>query len=119
MRLSCNWSDVTFPGRIFNVTTIKDYSYDQVWLSTYYVDHVILSIMACRDPHILLSELDGMGNNTYEVAFGILDNTKSVIREGPYGENVVSADTPGIMNCTEYRQVRKCVKMYRLLKRGN
>lgn len=94
-----------FPGRIFNVSTIKDYSYDQVWLSTYYVEHVILSIMACRDAHILLSELDGMGNNTYEVAFGILDNTKSVIREGPYGANIVSADTPGIMNCTEYRQV--------------
>lgn len=90
-------------GRIFNVSTALDYSYGQAWLSTYYVDHVILSIMGCRDAHILLSESSGMGNNSYEAALGILDNTRSVIREGPYGANVVSVDTPGIMVCNEFK----------------
>jgi Farnesoic acid 0-methyl transferase len=62
-----------------------------------------MRIKACRDPHILLSETIGVGDNTYEAAFGIIGNTKSVLREGPYGGNVVSADTPGIMDCDELR----------------
>ena len=44
-----------------------------------------------------------MGTNVYEVALGIIGNTKSVIREGPYGENVVWAETVGIMSCNQSR----------------
>lgn len=90
-------------GRIFDVSTIKEYSYYQVWATTYYVDHIVLHIKGCRDAHILLSETYHMGDNAYEVALGILNNTASVIREGPYGPNVVSVDTPGIMSCAEFK----------------
>jgi len=92
-----------FAGRIFNVSTSLEYSYEQAWMTTYFVDHIILSIMGCRDAHILLSENSGSGNNSYEAALGILENTKSVIREGPYGDNIVSVETPGIMACNEYK----------------
>jgi hypothetical protein len=90
-------------GRVFNVSTIFDYSYKQAWLTTTTVDHVVLQIKACRDPHILMSETLGIGSNTYEAAFGIIGNTKSVLRDGPYGNNVVMVDTPGIMKCDEFR----------------
>jgi hypothetical protein len=39
----------------------------------------------------------------YEAALGIGGNTKSVMREGPYYENVVWADTPGIMDCNNFK----------------
>ena len=90
-------------GRVFNVSTIKDYSYRQTWFSTYYVDHVILKIKACRDVHVLFSDALGLGSNMYEAALGIGGNTKSVMREGPYYENVVWADTPGIMDCDKFK----------------
>jgi Farnesoic acid 0-methyl transferase len=96
-RVSCE------KGRVFNVSTISDYSYNQAWLTTTTVDHVVLQIKACRDPHILLSESIGLGPNSYEAAFGIIGNTKSVLREGPSGYNIVSVDTPGIMACDEFR----------------
>ena len=66
---------------------------------------MVVRIKACRDPHILLSEIVGMGENSYEVAFGILDNTRSVIREGALGPNIVSVETPGIMSCDEFRLI--------------
>jgi len=69
------------------------------------VDHIILRIKACRDAHILLSESLEMGANTYEVALGILSNTMTVIREGPYGANVATADTPGILDCNQFKFV--------------
>lgn len=50
-----------------------------------------------------MSETLGIGSNTYEAAFGIIGNTKSVLRDGPYGNNVVMVDTPGIMKCDEFR----------------
>jgi len=90
-------------GRLLNVTTIENYSYNQTWFSVLYVDHVVLKIKACRDAHILLSDAIGKGNNMYEAALGIIGNTKSVMRNGPYFENEVWADTPGIMDCNEYR----------------
>jgi hypothetical protein len=90
-------------GRLLNVTTVKDYSYDQTWLSTAFSDHIVLKIKACRDAHILLSDTLGMGSNMYEAALGIGGNTKSVMREGPYYENVVWADTPGIMDCNGFK----------------
>lgn len=88
---------------MLDASTIADYSYRQAWFTTLVVDHVILRIKTCRDAHILLSESIGISNNTYEAALGILGNTQSVMREGPYGENVVWADTPGIMSCDESR----------------
>jgi Farnesoic acid 0-methyl transferase len=51
----------------------------------------------------MFSDAVGVGGNTYEAALGIIDNTKSVLREGPQGVNVVIEDTPGIMSCDEYR----------------
>lgn len=91
------------PGRVFNVSTLSQYSYSQAWLTTLAVDHVILRIKACRDAHILLSEQIGLSNNTYEAALGIIGNTKSVLRDSPYGNNMIMVDTPGIMSCDEFR----------------
>ena len=96
-------ADLISAGRMFNVTTVSYYSYNQAWITTSSTDHMVVRIKACRDPHILLSETVGMGNNSYEVAFGIIDNTRSVIREGPYGANIVNVETPGIMSCYEFR----------------
>lgn len=90
-------------GRLLNVKTVATYSYNQAWFTTLYVDHVVLRIKACRDAHILLSDKIGLGDNMYEAALGIGGNTKSVMREGPYYENVVWADTPGIMDCNNFR----------------
>ncbi len=67
------------------------------------MDSAVVNIRACHDAHILLSEANGMSPNTYEVAFGINGNTQSVMREGPYGANIVWVDTPGILSCDELR----------------
>ena len=97
---------------MFSVATSTDYSYQQTWLTTASTDHVILGIKSCHDPHILLSEHLGFVNNSYEVAFGINRNTESVMREGPYGANVVWIDTPDIMSCTDFRYLYICDVVY-------
>ena len=90
--------------RKLQVQTTKDYSYSQNWYSVRDEDHTIIRVMACADAHILLSNEQGTpGSNTYEVALGIGGNTDSVIRESPYGPNVVWINTLGILSCDTYR----------------
>jgi Farnesoic acid 0-methyl transferase len=103
-------------GRVLDVTTGDSYSYNQMWFTTLYTDHVILKIQACQDAHILFSDSIGMGSNMYEAALGIIGNTRSVMREGPYDENVVWADTPGIMDCDKSKYVMiACLEINLLL----
>jgi len=59
--------------------------------------------MACRDVHIVLSETIGVGDNIYEIGLGIIGNAFSVIREELQGVNIERVETPGIMNCNEFR----------------
>jgi len=86
---------------VLNVTTVDFYSYTQTWISTEYRDHIVLMMKGCKDAHILLSDAVGLGTNMYEVALGINGNTQSVMREGPYGPNVVWIETPSILHCQD------------------
>ena len=92
-------------GRVLNMTTLSDYSYQQLWFTTMSTESAVLRIMACRDAHIVLSETIGMGNNLYEIGLGIIGNTVSVIREGLQGVNIERVETPNILNCNELRFV--------------
>jgi Farnesoic acid 0-methyl transferase len=96
-------SAVVLPGRILSASTSANYSYSQLWFTVLHTDHIVMSIQACADAHILLSDATGMGSNMYEAALGIGGNTKSVMREGPYDHNIVWAETPGILDCNQGR----------------
>ena len=72
-------------------------------MSTLSVDYFVFAVKGCRDAHILLMEDLTTNVIAYEVALGIIGNTQSVIRETAYGANVIWAETPGIMNCDEFR----------------
>ena len=89
--------------KILRVDTGKEYSYEQLWLSTLGKSSVVLQVKACRDVHVLLSDKFGAVGNVYEVAVGIRENQLTTIREEKFGPNVAAAETEGILDCNDFK----------------
>lgn len=66
--------------------------------------HIIISVSACRDASIALSEVPGIfSHNTYEIVIGGNTNTVTVLRSSVRGANVIEVQTPGILDCWNSR----------------
>lgn len=75
----------------------------QSWYTVIDEESTIVEVEACKDAHFLLSTGLSSWDKGYEVALGTHMNNYSVIREDIYGTNKVTAETPGILSCDEYR----------------
>ena len=67
-------------GRVTMAHTSTDYNYYQFWQTTADMQHVVFSVRACNDAHIIMSTGLFIVHDVYEVALGIKSNTESVIR---------------------------------------
>ncbi|XP_078665528.1 uncharacterized protein LOC144907954 [Branchiostoma floridae x Branchiostoma belcheri] len=61
------------------------------------------SVMAENDVHIALSSQAAALNDTYEIVIGGWNNTQSVIRRAPDGDNEVTVSTQDILSSDEFR----------------
>ncbi|ELT90394.1 hypothetical protein CAPTEDRAFT_202271 [Capitella teleta] len=89
--------------KVLRVDTGKEYSYEQLWLTTLGHSAIVIQVRACHDVNILLSDKFAAIGNGYEVALGIRDNQLSAIRDEQYGPNVAADETEGILDCEDFR----------------
>lgn len=81
-----------------------EWNYNQAWLSTYDMDHVIVRVKADHDAHLVFSDTMGDENtNVYEVVLGSHTNTNSLMRRCVYCNNDVWVETPDILKPDEFR----------------
>ena len=85
------------------IATKDQINYEQLWLTEYANNDMVISVKACSDAHIILSPDVGNTEDVYEIALGIDDNVHSVIRNTRGGTNHVIAWTEDILSCDEYR----------------
>ena len=99
----------TFPTTIFSgqqhvSMTPDDYEFQHGWVSVKGRTDVVFDVQACNDAHVALSSFSNLQNvMTYEVVLSGWSNQRSVIRARKQGENLVVAQTPGLLSCNESR----------------
>lgn len=90
---------------VVHANTESERWYDLLHLTVLAKDHVIFSVQACKEAHVVLSEIPGVTfYNAYEIAIGVADNKESLIRHNRGGPTLVTAPTDNILNCDEQRQ---------------
>ena len=78
----------------------NDYKYERVRLGVHDRERVFFAVKACKNVFLALEERPNINNvNTYEIAIGIDDNSRTAIRVKVKGPNKKGARTPSVLNC--------------------
>jgi len=77
---------------------------------------IVVRIQSCRDGHIAFSEVfNNVQTRTYEVIIGGNGNQNSFIRDRDSYNEVQRVDTPGIMDCNNYKTFWVSWENYRIV----
>ena len=88
------------------VVTPEQYAYKTYWMTVFDTHYLIFTVRACSNAHIILANRPGIADfDSFEIIIGYNDNKETVIRRGPSAAILKNVSTPGILNCTELRDM--------------
>ena len=84
-----------------HTTEISETTYGNLMYSLTDKQEIIISVEACREAHISLSEIPGIfAHLTYQIIIGHNSNSQTILREGINSQVALAqASTPGILDC--------------------
>jgi Farnesoic acid 0-methyl transferase len=86
------------------VSTLPIHNYNQLSKTIFEQTSIVVRVQSCRDAHVALSEMfNNIQTRTYEVIIGGNGNQNSFIRDLDTSAEFQRVDTPGIMDCNNYK----------------
>jgi Farnesoic acid 0-methyl transferase len=86
------------------LNTLPSLTYNQLSKSILEQSSIVFRVQSCRDAHVALSEMfNNIQTRTYEVIIGGYGNQNSFIRDLDTSTEVQKVETPGIMDCNNYK----------------